>query len=170
MPRRAALVFYFGEIFRLGRKYGLDLKLSTEAELKARFALGKRRGAIHCTNWIRNGPESRTRKEGRRHYSVLCQYYWFVYLFEAPNNQSCRPKRESHWHWPSRGLYADTLLRYVLKNRLSLDPTRDVKIVPLGEPPNILPALEKRRRRCRHPRNTGKVDGKKDGISRIGGF
>jgi ABC-type nitrate/sulfonate/bicarbonate transport system substrate-binding protein len=35
------------------------------------------------------------------------------------------------------------LLRYVLKNRLSLDPTRDAKIVPLGEPPNILPALEK---------------------------
>ena len=41
------------------------------------------------------------------------------------------------------GIVRDTLLRYVLKNRLSLDPTRDVKIVPLGEPPNILPALEK---------------------------
>jgi ABC-type nitrate/sulfonate/bicarbonate transport system substrate-binding protein len=41
------------------------------------------------------------------------------------------------------GAVSDTLLRYVLKNRLSLDPTRDVKIVPLGEPPNILPALEK---------------------------
>src|SRR5215831_15771173 len=41
------------------------------------------------------------------------------------------------------GAISDTLLRYVLKNRLSLDPTRDVKIVPLGEPPNILPALEK---------------------------
>lgn len=35
------------------------------------------------------------------------------------------------------------LVRYVLKNRLSLDPTREVKIVPLGEQPNILPALEK---------------------------
>jgi ABC-type nitrate/sulfonate/bicarbonate transport system substrate-binding protein len=34
-------------------------------------------------------------------------------------------------------------VRYVLKNRLSLDPMREVKIVPLGEPPNILPALEK---------------------------
>ena len=41
------------------------------------------------------------------------------------------------------GRSTDGLLRYVLKNRLSLDPTRDVKIVPLGEPPNILPALEK---------------------------
>jgi NitT/TauT family transport system substrate-binding protein len=41
------------------------------------------------------------------------------------------------------GVVLDTLLRYVLKNRLSLDPTRDVKIVPMGEPPNILPALEK---------------------------
>jgi ABC-type nitrate/sulfonate/bicarbonate transport system substrate-binding protein len=34
-------------------------------------------------------------------------------------------------------------VRYVLQNRLSLDPTREVKIVPLGEPPNVLPALEK---------------------------
>ena len=41
------------------------------------------------------------------------------------------------------GGLTDTLLRYVLKNRLSLDPMREVKIVPLGEPPNILPALEK---------------------------
>src|SRR5215813_8565020 len=41
------------------------------------------------------------------------------------------------------GAVSDTLLRYVLKNRLSLDPTRDVKVVPLGELPNILPALEK---------------------------
>src|SRR5215831_477197 len=44
------------------------------------------------------------------------------------------------------GAVSDGLLRYVLKNRLSLDPTRDVKIVPLGEPPNILPAL----RLCRN--------------------
>jgi ABC-type nitrate/sulfonate/bicarbonate transport system substrate-binding protein len=35
------------------------------------------------------------------------------------------------------------LLRYVLKNRLSLDPTREVKIVRFGEQPDILPALEK---------------------------
>jgi ABC-type nitrate/sulfonate/bicarbonate transport system substrate-binding protein len=37
----------------------------------------------------------------------------------------------------------DTFLRYVLKNRLSLDPMREIKVVPLGDPPNILPALEK---------------------------
>ena len=36
-----------------------------------------------------------------------------------------------------------TLLRYVLKNRLSLDPAREVKIVRFGEQPDILPALEK---------------------------
>jgi len=41
------------------------------------------------------------------------------------------------------GGLADTLLRSVLKSRLSLDPTRDVKIVPLGESANMLPALEK---------------------------
>jgi ABC-type nitrate/sulfonate/bicarbonate transport system substrate-binding protein len=36
-----------------------------------------------------------------------------------------------------------TLVRYVLKNRLSLDPTRDAKIARFGEQPDILPALEK---------------------------
>ena len=41
------------------------------------------------------------------------------------------------------GGLADTLLRYVLKNKLSLDPMREVKIVPLGESANMLPALEK---------------------------
>ena len=41
------------------------------------------------------------------------------------------------------GEFNRTLLRYVLKNRLSLDPTREVKIVRLGEQPDILPALEK---------------------------
>jgi len=41
------------------------------------------------------------------------------------------------------GGLADTLLRSVLKSRLSLDPTREVKIVPLGESANMLPALEK---------------------------
>jgi ABC-type nitrate/sulfonate/bicarbonate transport system substrate-binding protein len=36
-----------------------------------------------------------------------------------------------------------TLLRYVLKNNLNLDPGREVKIVRFGEQPDILPALEK---------------------------
>ena len=41
------------------------------------------------------------------------------------------------------GDVTNSLVRYVLKNRLSLDPAHDVKIVPLGEPPNVLPALQK---------------------------
>ncbi|HEY3166382.1 MAG TPA: ABC transporter substrate-binding protein [Candidatus Binatia bacterium] len=36
-----------------------------------------------------------------------------------------------------------TLVRYVLKSKLGLDPTREVKIVRFGEQPDILPALEK---------------------------
>ena len=33
-------------------------------------------------------------------------------------------------------------MRFVLKNRLNIDPTRDVKIVPLGESAKMLPGLE----------------------------
>jgi len=36
-----------------------------------------------------------------------------------------------------------TLVRYVLRSKLGLDPTRDVKIVRFGEQPDILPTLEK---------------------------
>lgn len=41
------------------------------------------------------------------------------------------------------GDVTNSLVTYVLRKRLSLDPPRDVKIVPLGAPPNVLPALEK---------------------------
>ncbi len=33
------------------------------------------------------------------------------------------------------------MLAYILKRRLGLDPTRDVKVVRLGNDPSILPAL-----------------------------
>jgi ABC-type nitrate/sulfonate/bicarbonate transport system substrate-binding protein len=41
------------------------------------------------------------------------------------------------------GAITDVMLHYVLKKKLNLDPARDVKIVPLGDGPSILPALEK---------------------------
>src|SRR5262249_13698921 len=40
------------------------------------------------------------------------------------------------------GGLSDTFLAYILKRRLGLDPTRDVKVVRLGDDPSILPALE----------------------------
>src|SRR5215475_1583981 len=40
------------------------------------------------------------------------------------------------------GGLSDTLLAYILKRRLSLDATRDVKVVRLGDDPSIFPALE----------------------------
>jgi ABC-type nitrate/sulfonate/bicarbonate transport system substrate-binding protein len=41
------------------------------------------------------------------------------------------------------GSITDVMLHYVLKKKLNLDPARDVKVVPLGDGPSILPALEK---------------------------
>jgi ABC-type nitrate/sulfonate/bicarbonate transport system substrate-binding protein len=41
------------------------------------------------------------------------------------------------------GSITDVMLHYVLKRKLNLDPGRDVKVVPLGDGPSILPALEK---------------------------
>jgi NitT/TauT family transport system substrate-binding protein len=41
------------------------------------------------------------------------------------------------------GSITDVMLRYVLKKKLNLDPAKDVKVVPLGDGPSILPALEK---------------------------
>jgi len=41
------------------------------------------------------------------------------------------------------GSITDVMLRYVLKKRLNLDPAKDIKVIPLGDGPSILPALEK---------------------------
>ena len=41
------------------------------------------------------------------------------------------------------GSITDVMLHYVLKKKLNLDPARDSKVVPLGDGPSILPALEK---------------------------
>jgi ABC-type nitrate/sulfonate/bicarbonate transport system substrate-binding protein len=41
------------------------------------------------------------------------------------------------------GAISDLLLRYMLKRKLNLDPNRDVKILPLGEASEVLPALER---------------------------
>jgi ABC-type nitrate/sulfonate/bicarbonate transport system substrate-binding protein len=41
------------------------------------------------------------------------------------------------------GSITDVMLHYVLNKKLNLDPARDVKVVPLGDGPSILPALEK---------------------------
>lgn len=41
------------------------------------------------------------------------------------------------------GNLTTTLVRYVLRSKLGIDPTREVKIVRFGEQPDILPALEK---------------------------
>jgi ABC-type nitrate/sulfonate/bicarbonate transport system substrate-binding protein len=40
------------------------------------------------------------------------------------------------------GGISDTLLAYILKRKIGLDPVHDVKILRLGDDPNILPALE----------------------------
>lgn len=41
------------------------------------------------------------------------------------------------------GSITDVMLRYVLKKKLNLDPAKDIKVIPLGDGPSILPALEK---------------------------
>ncbi len=41
------------------------------------------------------------------------------------------------------GSITDVMLIYVLKRRLNLDPSREVKVVPLGDGSAILPALER---------------------------
>src|ERR1044071_83169 len=41
------------------------------------------------------------------------------------------------------GAVTDILLHYILKRKVGLEPGRDVKIIPVGETPAILPALER---------------------------
>jgi ABC-type nitrate/sulfonate/bicarbonate transport system substrate-binding protein len=63
-------------------------------------------------------------------------------IFSKPEIKSLAELRGKSIGAGRPGGLSDTLLAYILKRRLGLDPTREVKVVRLGDDPSILPALE----------------------------
>jgi ABC-type nitrate/sulfonate/bicarbonate transport system substrate-binding protein len=127
---------------RLGRKYNLELesiyagRTSTRLILasgEAQYSVGAGSGAVQSYAL------------GEKNLVIIASFANTTGFSVVSKPQITKPAdlRGKVIGGDRPGGLADTLLRYVLKSRLSLDPTRDVKIVPLGESGNMLPALEK---------------------------
>ena len=126
----------------LGRKYGLDLEAIYAGRTNPALLL-----ASGETQYLANAGFGTVQSYalGEKDRVIIASFANTTGLsvFSKPQITKSADLRGKVIATGRPGVVRDTLLRYVLKNRLSLDPTRDVKIVPLGEPPNILPALEK---------------------------
>ena len=126
----------------LGRKYGLDLEAIYAGRTSGNLILAS--GETQCSVSAGFGTV-KSYALGEKDLVIIASFTNTTgySIYSKPQITKSANLRGKVIGSGRPGAVSDTLLRYVLKNRLSLDPTREVKIVPLGEPPNILPALEK---------------------------
>ena len=126
----------------LGRKYGLDLEAIYGGRTPANLILAS--GEAQCSVSAGFGTV-KSYALGEKDLVIIASFTNTTgySIYSKPQITKSANLRGKVIGSGRPGAVRDTLLRYVLKNRLSLDPARDIKIVPLGEPPNILPALEK---------------------------
>jgi ABC-type nitrate/sulfonate/bicarbonate transport system substrate-binding protein len=127
---------------RLGRKYGLDLEAIYSGRTNSGLILasGEAQYSVHAGFGT---VLSHALGEKDRVIIVSFANTAGLSVVSKPQITKSADLRGKVIATSGPGDFNGTLLRYVLKNRLSLDPTREVKIVRLGEQPDILPALEK---------------------------
>ncbi|HEV8720771.1 MAG TPA: ABC transporter substrate-binding protein [Candidatus Binatia bacterium] len=126
----------------LGRKYGLDLEAIYAGRTSPRLLLES--GAAQYTVATGFGTVQ-SYALGMKDHVIIASFANTTgfSIYSKPQITKAADLRGKVIGTAIPGDVTNSLARYVLKNRLSLDTTRDVKIVPLGEPPNVLPALEK---------------------------
>jgi ABC-type nitrate/sulfonate/bicarbonate transport system substrate-binding protein len=127
---------------RLGRKYGLDLEAIYAGRTSAALILASGETQYSVSAGFGTVRSSALGEKDRIIIASFANTTGYS-IYSKPQMTKSADLRGKVIGSGRPGAVSDTLLRSVLKSRLSLDPTRDVKIVPLGEPPNILPALEK---------------------------
>ena len=126
----------------LGRKYGLELEAIYGGRTSPGLLLES--GAVQYTVQTGFGTVQ-SYARGMKDHVIIASFANTTgfSIYSKPQITKAADLRGKVIGTAIPGDVTNTLVRYVLKNRLSLDPTRDVKIVPMGEPPNVLPALEK---------------------------
>ena len=126
----------------LGRKYGLDLEVIYAGRTSPGLLLES--GAVHYTVATGFGTVQSYALGTKDHVIVASFANTTGFsIYSKPQMTKATDLRGKIIGTAIPGDVTNTLVRYVLKNRLGLDPTRDVKIVPLGAPPNVFPALQK---------------------------
>lgn len=126
----------------LGRKHGLDLEAIFSGRTSPGLLLDS--GAVQYTVQTGFGTVQ-SYARGARDHVIIASFAnttgFSIYSKTQITNAADLRGKVIGTAIP--GDVTNSLVTYVLRKRLSLDPARDVKIVPLGAPPNVLPALEK---------------------------
>jgi ABC-type nitrate/sulfonate/bicarbonate transport system substrate-binding protein len=126
----------------LGRKYGLDLEAIYGGRISPPLLLdgGEVQYAVQ-TGFGTVQTHARGRKDG-----VIIASFSNVTGFSIYSKRQITKSSELKGKVIAAAGPGDltaAFLRYVLRNRLNLDPIREVQIARFGEQPDILPALEK---------------------------
>jgi ABC-type nitrate/sulfonate/bicarbonate transport system substrate-binding protein len=124
----------------LGRKYGLDLEIIYGGRTSPGLLLES--GGVQYTVQTGFGTVQ-SHARGIKDHVIIASFANTTgfSVYSKPQISDAKDLRGKVVGTAIPGDVTNALAKYVLKNRLGLDPARDVKIVPLGEPPNVLPAL-----------------------------
>jgi ABC-type nitrate/sulfonate/bicarbonate transport system substrate-binding protein len=125
-----------------GRKYGLELEVIYGGRTSPGLLLDS--GAVQYTVQTGFGTVQ-YHARGLRDHLIIASFANTTgfSIYSKPQITKAADLRGRVIGTAIPGDVTNALVKFVLQKRLSLDPTRDIKIVPLGEPPNVLPALEK---------------------------
>ena len=127
---------------RLGRKYGLDLEAVYAGRARPHQLLlsGDAQYVISTGTGVVS-----SYAVGQKDLVIIATFLNVTgsSLFSKPQISKAADLRGKVVGSGRPGAITDVMLHYILKKKLNLDPARDVKIVPLGDGPSILPALEK---------------------------
>jgi ABC-type nitrate/sulfonate/bicarbonate transport system substrate-binding protein len=127
---------------RLGRKYGLDLEAVYAGRARPHQLLlsGDAQYVISTGTGVVS-----SYAVGQKDLVIIATFLNVTgsSLFSKPQISKPTDLRGKVVGSGRPGAITDVMLHYILKKKLDLDPARDVKIVPLGDGPSILPALEK---------------------------
>ncbi len=126
----------------LGRKYGLDLDPIYAGRARPQQLLLSG-DALYVVNSGTGIVSSHV--QGVRDFVIIASFIASTgtSIFSVRDIKTVQELRGKNVGVGRPGSITDILARYILKWKLGLEPNRDTKVLPLGEPGNILPALER---------------------------
>jgi len=127
---------------RLGRKYGLDFEAVYAGRARphqlllsgdAQFVISTGTGVVSSY------------AAGTKELVIIASFMNTTgsSIFSKPQIKTVKELQGKNIASGRPGAVTDILLHYILKRKVGLEPGRDVKVIPVGETPAILPALER---------------------------
>lgn len=128
---------------RLDQKYGTNLELVFSGRIKPQQVLFS--GEALYTMETGTDPVN-AHLHGTKNYIIIATIVNKVGLsiMSIPELKDPKDLKGKTLAFGRIGAVTDVLARYVLKNKLGLEPEKDVRLLSMGSPSNILTALERR--------------------------